>query len=70
MLIYVMICFYYRGTLGTVLTSMAVLWCSFSASKLFVSALQMDGQQLLVSKRNVSIRQRVAHCIFCYQFYR
>jgi len=37
------------GTIGTVLTTLAVVWCSFSASKLFVSALQMDGQQLLIA---------------------
>ncbi|XP_067940744.1 protein YIPF5-like [Watersipora subatra] len=37
------------GGLGTGLTVLAVLWCSFSASKLFVSALQMDGQQLLIA---------------------
>lgn len=38
-----------QGVLGTVLTSLAVLWCSQSASKLFVSALAMDRQQLLVA---------------------
>jgi hypothetical protein len=38
-----------QGLLGTVLTGLAVLWCSQSASKLFVSALSMDRQQLLVA---------------------
>lgn len=38
-----------QGILGTVLTVVCVLWCSVSASKLFVSALTMDRQQLLVA---------------------
>ncbi|XP_014771925.1 protein YIPF5 [Octopus bimaculoides] len=38
-----------KGALGIFLTVMAVFWCSFSASKLFVSALAMDHQQLLVA---------------------
>lgn len=38
-----------RGILGTILTSLAVVWCSLSASKLFVSALAMDHQQPLVA---------------------
>jgi len=38
-----------QGLLGSVLTSGSVLWCSLSASKLFVSALAMDRQQLLVA---------------------
>lgn len=37
------------GPIGTILTVVAVLWCSISASKLFVSALSMDHQQLLVA---------------------
>ena len=40
---------FFRGLLGIVLTVIAVLWCSMSASKLFVSALSMDKQQLLVA---------------------
>jgi len=39
----------FRGLFGIVLTVIAVLWCSVSASKLFVSALSMDKQQLLVA---------------------
>lgn len=38
-----------QGVLGIVLTVIAVLWCSASASKLFVSALSMDHQQPLVA---------------------
>ena len=38
-----------RGLAGIVLTVASVLWCSISASKLFVSALAMDAQQLLVA---------------------
>lgn len=38
-----------QGLLGVVLTAVTVLWCSLSASKLFVSALEMDHQQLLVA---------------------
>jgi hypothetical protein len=37
------------GIVGFVLVSVTVLWCSISASKLFVSALAMDSQQLLVA---------------------
>ncbi|BFZ15324.1 hypothetical protein BsWGS_18363 [Bradybaena similaris] len=37
------------GLVGLVLVSLTVLWCSISASKLFVSALAMDSQQLLVA---------------------
>ncbi|CAG5135316.1 unnamed protein product [Candidula unifasciata] len=37
------------GIFGLVLVSLTVLWCSISASKLFVSALAMDSQQLLVA---------------------
>jgi len=39
----------YRGLIGVILTSLTVLWCSISASKLFVSALEMNHQQLLVA---------------------
>lgn len=38
-----------QGMVGIVLTVITVLWCSLSASKLFVSALLMDHQQLLVA---------------------
>ncbi|GIX71007.1 protein YIPF5 [Caerostris extrusa] len=38
-----------KGTLCTILTFIAVSWCSFSASKLFVTALAMDHQQPLVA---------------------
>lgn len=37
-----------QGTLGTVLTVLVILWCSISASKLFVTVLAMDSQQPLV----------------------
>ena len=38
-----------QGLVGLVLTLVTVLWCSTSASKLFVSALALDSQQLLVA---------------------
>ncbi|CAH1778165.1 unnamed protein product [Owenia fusiformis] len=38
-----------KGAIGTVSTVSAVLWCSYSASKLFVSALAMEQSQLLVA---------------------
>ncbi|KAK3768640.1 hypothetical protein RRG08_065934 [Elysia crispata] len=38
-----------KGMVGIVLVAVTVLWCSVSASKLFVSALAMDSQQLLVA---------------------
>lgn len=38
-----------QGMLGSGVTVVCVLWCSISASKLFVSALTMDRQQLLVA---------------------
>lgn len=41
--------FFFRGSLGTILTGAVVLWCSFSASKLFVTVLAMDHQQPLVA---------------------
>jgi hypothetical protein len=31
------------------MTALAILWCSLSASKLFVTALSMDHQQPLVA---------------------
>ena len=38
-----------KGGIGLVATIAAVLWCSLSASKLFVTALAMDHQQPLVA---------------------
>lgn len=38
-----------RGMLGILLTVLTVVWCSFSSSKLFVSALSMENQQPLVA---------------------
>jgi hypothetical protein len=38
-----------QGAVGSVLTFLAVLWCSTSASKLFVTALNMQKQQALVA---------------------
>ena len=38
-----------QGILGAVLASAAIIWCSWSASKLFVTALSMDHQQPLVA---------------------
>lgn len=38
-----------QGLLGAALASAAILWCSWSASKLFVTALSMDHQQPLVA---------------------
>ncbi|XP_052792331.1 protein YIPF5-like [Mya arenaria] len=43
------IVFSLQGLLGIILTSVTVMWCSVSASKLFVSALEMHQQQLLVA---------------------
>jgi hypothetical protein len=37
------------GVLGNILTGLAVLWCTASSSKLFVTALEMRDQQLLVA---------------------
>ena len=34
---------------GTLLTIAIIAWCSYSASKLFVAALVMHDQQLLVA---------------------
>lgn len=39
----------YRGMVGIILTAGIIGWCSFSASKIFISALAMEGQQLLVA---------------------
>ncbi|XP_078683522.1 protein YIPF5-like isoform X3 [Branchiostoma floridae x Branchiostoma belcheri] len=38
-----------QGVLGQILATLSVGWCSLSASKLFVSALAMHDQQLLVA---------------------
>ncbi|XP_070253394.1 protein YIPF7 isoform X2 [Myotis yumanensis] len=38
-----------QGTIGTVLALVIIVWCSLSASKIFISALDMEGQQLLVA---------------------
>ena len=38
-----------QGVVGMVLTGAAILWCSVSASKLFVTGLSMDHQQPLVA---------------------
>lgn len=37
------------GVLGNILAGAAVLWCTISSSKLFVTALEMKQQQLLVA---------------------
>ncbi|XP_053778823.1 protein YIPF7 [Desmodus rotundus] len=38
-----------QDTVGTALALLIVGWCSLSASKIFISALDMEGQQLLVA---------------------
>ncbi|KAM6970749.1 protein YIPF5 [Aplochiton taeniatus] len=38
-----------QGMMGIVITAAIIGWCSLSASKIFISALAMDGQQLLVA---------------------
>ncbi|XP_076992883.1 protein YIPF7 [Tamandua tetradactyla] len=38
-----------QGNFGTVLALAIVGWCSLSASKIFISALAMEGQQLLIA---------------------
>eukprot|EP00063_Salmo_salar_P091609 XP_014066444.1 PREDICTED: protein YIPF5 isoform X1 [Salmo salar] len=38
-----------RGIIGTILALLVIGWCSFSASKIFISTLAMEGQQLLVA---------------------
>ena len=42
-------CLFNRGIIGTLLTATTIGWCSLSASKLFVTVLAMDAQQLLVA---------------------
>ncbi|XP_008933938.1 PREDICTED: protein YIPF5 isoform X2 [Merops nubicus] len=43
------IVFSLQGMVGIILTAGVIGWCSFSASKIFISALAMEGQQLLVA---------------------
>ncbi|XP_010717529.1 protein YIPF5 [Meleagris gallopavo] len=43
------IVFSLQGVMGIILTAGIIGWCSFSASKIFISALAMEGQQLLVA---------------------
>jgi len=43
------ILFSLQGVIGILLTTVSILWCSLSASKLFVTALAMDHQQPLVA---------------------
>lgn len=38
-----------QGMAGIIFTAAIIGWCSFSASKIFISALAMEGQQLLVA---------------------
>lgn len=38
-----------QGMLGMVVTASIIGWCSLSASKIFMSALALEGQQLLVA---------------------
>ncbi|GMT10490.1 hypothetical protein PFISCL1PPCAC_1787, partial [Pristionchus fissidentatus] len=39
----------FKGSIGYGISLLAVFWCSFSASKLFVTALSLDSQRLLVA---------------------
>ncbi|KAG8591774.1 hypothetical protein GDO81_000303 [Engystomops pustulosus] len=43
------ILFSLRGIAGSVLAAGVIGWCSFSASKIFITTLAMEGQQLLVA---------------------
>ncbi|NXS52511.1 YIPF5 protein, partial [Brachypteracias leptosomus] len=43
------IVFSLQGMMGIIFTAGIIGWCSFSASKIFISALAMEGQQLLVA---------------------
>ncbi|XP_077395275.1 protein YIPF5-like [Festucalex cinctus] len=38
-----------QGIIGTILALLVICWCSFSASKIFICTLAMEGQQLLVA---------------------
>lgn len=62
---------HFRGAFGTFLTVLTVLWCSFSASKLFVSALQMEGQQLLVGQQLsiILLKCRQLHIFVTVKYY-
>lgn len=40
---------HHSGILGLVVTGFSILWCALSASKLFVTSLAMDRQQILVA---------------------
>lgn len=40
---------YFRGAFGIILAGLCILWCSVSASKLFVTAYTMDHQQILIA---------------------
>lgn len=46
---FVFVFFSPRGIPGTVLALFIIGWCSLSASKIFTSALAMEGQQLLIA---------------------
>ncbi|XP_018419987.1 PREDICTED: protein YIPF7 [Nanorana parkeri] len=43
------IIFSLQGIAGTILATAIIGWCSFSASKIFISTLAMEGQQLLIA---------------------
>ncbi|XP_075045261.1 protein YIPF7 isoform X2 [Mixophyes fleayi] len=43
------IVFSLQGIVGTILAASVIGWCSFSASKIFITTLAMEGQQLLVA---------------------
>lgn len=43
------IIFSLQGMMGIIISATIIGWCSLSASKIFISALAMDGQQLLVA---------------------
>ncbi|XP_053311000.1 protein YIPF7 [Spea bombifrons] len=43
------ILFSLQGITGTILAAAVIGWCSFAASKIFISTLAMEGQQLLVA---------------------
>ncbi|XP_040274854.1 protein YIPF7 [Bufo bufo] len=43
------ILFSLQGIAGSVLAAAVIGWCSFSASKIFITTLAMEGQQLLVA---------------------
>ncbi|XP_073835284.1 yip1 domain-containing 1 [Musca autumnalis] len=38
-----------QGTIGLIVAGVCILWCSLSASKLFVTAYSMDHQQVLIA---------------------